>query len=654
MTRCLNDMGMIPLMVILLFGSVVTDLSASPLAEGVEIWVSPSSDGSDFHPGTPEQPMATLHGALRKVRELRRLSDPSIKGAVRIILKGGRYELSETVYLRPEDSGTADSPTVIVAAAGEQPVLSGGVAVSGWKKATGNIPGLPAASRGNVWVAPVPSVAGIPIVFRQLWVNGRKSVRASNLHDGTLERILSVDKRNEVIWVPEPKMTFADVDGLEFVIHQWWAIANLRVKSLEKSNGQTRLTFHQPESRIEFEHPWPAPFIDDEKKYNGNSAFYFANAIELLNEPGEWYADYGTGKLYYWPRAGEDLSDASVIVPRLETLVRFEGTVDSPVSHVEFHGVGFEHTTWLRPSEAGHVPLQAGMYLMDAYKLRQPGTPDKATLENQAWIGRQPSGISLASAASIRFERCGFRHMAATGLDFVRAVHHSSVEGCLFTDIGGTGIQAGFFGDAGFEAHLPYNPSDKREVCHQLDISNNLVTDCTNEDWGCVGIGIGYAHDINISHNEVSHVNYSGISVGWGWTKTISCLRNNRIHANHIHHFAKQMYDVGGIYTLSAQPGTEISNNSIHDLLKAPYAHIPEHYQYIYFDEGSSYIRAIDNWTENEKFFSNSPGPGNEWKNNGPLVSDEIRNAAGPEPEYRNWLEMNVGRNKNQAPAKRP
>lgn len=66
------------------------------------------------------------------------------------------------------------------------------------------------------------------------------------------------------------------------------------------------------------------------------------------------------------------------------------------------------------------------------------------------------------------------------------------------------------------------------------------------------------------------------------------------------------MYDVGGIYTLGAQPGMEISNNYIHDLLEAPYAHIPDHYQYIYLDEGSSYIQVKNNRTEKEKFFSNT------------------------------------------------
>jgi len=118
-------------------------------------------------------------------------------------------------------------------------------------------------------------------------------------------------------------------------------------------------------------------------------------------------------------------------------------------------------------------------------------------------------------------------------------------------------------------------------------------------------------------------------------------MKNNRVHANYIHHFAKMMYDVGGVYTLSAQPNTEISENRIEHLKKAPYAHIPEHYQYIYFDEGSSYIRAVNNWTEKDKFFSNTPGPGNEWINNGPQVDVAIKEKAGLEIEFKDLVESN-------------
>ncbi len=603
----------------------------------LDLWVSPS--GSDENPGTKEQPMATVAMALRKVRELRRLSDPSVGDGVHIILTDGTYTLTEPIIIRPEDSGTAMSPTFIEAAAEAKPVFSGGIPVKGWQKCNIKVPGLPKEALDNIWVADAPRIGGRLLEFRQLWVNNQKAIRTSDYNEGKLQRILSVDKQNQVLWIPKPNIgTIKDAGQLEFFIHQWWGIAILRVKSVEVIGDSARVSFLQPESRIEFEHPWPAPFIDVKKNQNGNSAFFFMNAIQLLDRPGEWYEDLSTGKIYYWPRQHEDLTKAQVMTPVFDNLVQVEGTLDLQVSYINFKKISFEHTSWLRPSIAGHVPLQAGMYLLDAYKLKAPGTPDKAGLENQAWIGRQPAGVTIKNANHINFERCNFIHMAATGLDLISGTSNDKVEGCIFNDIGGSGIQVGFFGDAAFEAHLPYDPSDKREVCQFEKIANNLITNCTNEDWGCVGISVGYAHDINIEHNEVCNLNYSGICIGWGWTKTINCMRNNRIYANHIHHFAKQMYDVGGIYTLSAQPHTEIYNNCIHDLEKAPYTHDLNHWQYIYFDEGTSGIWVHDNWAEKNKFFTNSNGPGTKWENNGPQVTEEIKNSAGLELKFKDLL----------------
>ncbi|MFO7658294.1 MAG: right-handed parallel beta-helix repeat-containing protein, partial [Bacteroidales bacterium] len=517
-----------------------------------KIWVSP--DGCDTNPGTEEKPVATILMAQRKAREMRRLNDPLVSNGITIILKGGTYHLTEPVIIRSEDAGTGTSPTTFKAAPGETPVLSGGIALLNWKMVEKPIQGLPSNARGKVWIAELPKPGGQAIMFRQMWVNGKKATRASTLNDGLLPRILSKDNAAQSFMIPSPKFNLENIEGLEFVIHQWWAIAMLRVKKIENIGDSSRITFHQPESRIEFEHPWPAPFIDSEKNLNGNSAYYFVNSIALLNHPGEWYADFTGGKVYYWPQDNEDMQQAKVVIPCLETIVKIEGEKDYPVSYINFNGIRFQHSTWLRPSREGHVPLQAGWSITDAYKLKIPGTPDKSGLENQAWIERQSAGITVENAHHLVFEQCSFTNMAATGLDFISGTHHNLVQGCIFKDIGGTAIQMGFFGSPSFEAHLPYNPSDERELCRFETISNNLITDCTNEDWGCVGISVGFAHDINISHNELSHLNYSGICIGWGWTKTITCMKNNMIHANYIHHFAKNMYDVGGIYTLSAQP----------------------------------------------------------------------------------------------------
>ncbi|GAB4018629.1 L-rhamnose mutarotase [Spirosoma koreense] len=608
-------------------------------AQQAEVWIAP--DGSDANAGTAEKPLASLQLALRKVRELRRLADPSLANGAHIYLKDGIYALSEPVFIRPEDSGTPTSPTVIEAAPGAKPILSGGIAITGWQKLKGTVAGLPKEAVGRVWVADAPTVGGRLLECRQLWVNGAKATRAKDTPYPLMNRILSWNKAEQTCWIPAPR--FGDLSkaaGMEMTIHQWWAIANLRVKRIEVQGDSAKLWFHQPESRIQSEHPWPAPWISKE---TGNSAFFLSNAIQFLNQPGEWFLDAKAGKMYYIPRSGETLATAQVIVPALETLVRITGTVDSPVANILVKSIAFQHTSWLRPSQQGHVPHQAGLYMLDAYKLKVPGTPDKKSLENQAWVGRPAAGVEVNFATHTGFEHCRFEHMAATGLDYHRGVRENVIQGNLFKDIGGTGIMAGVFADEATEIHRPYNPIDDRQVCSNLTISNNLITNVTNEDWGCVGIGAGYVRGIAIEHNEISEVSYSGISMGWGWTRTINAMRNNKVVANKIHHFAKHLYDAAAIYTLSAQPGSMIVENDIDSVYKAPYAHLPVHWFYLYTDEGSSYFTIRDNWTPSEKYLQNANGPNNVWEHNGPQVADSIRTKAGIQAPFRDLLNEKVG-----------
>jgi hypothetical protein len=602
------------------------------------IWVS--VNGNDANNGTKESPKLTIAAALRQARELRRLKDPSVQEGIYIMIEDGEYVLSEPIFVRPEDSGTIESPTIIANAPGAKPVISGGVSIVNWKKAV-NVPGLPAVSQGHVFVADLPQTSEGSLLFRQLWVNGIKAIRAreSNTDEG-MSRILDVDKRTQEIWIPLPKRGLPTNPGhMEMIIHQMWAIANLRIKSIRKEGNKAALSFYQPESRIEFEHPWPPPVIDKEHKMNGNSAFYLTNSIAFLDEPGEWYEDVKAGKLYYWPRKGEDMQTAKVIAPSLEKLVQIEGTIDRPAKNIYFMGLNFEYTTWLRPSLRGHVPLQAGMYLLDAYKLKPKGTPEKPGLENQAWVGRPAAAVEVSYVNHTGFKNCTFTHLASTGLDYVDGTHDDYVIGNLFTDIGGSGILVGTFSPEGFEAHLPYIPQDAREICFNESIANNLVYNVTNEDWGCVGIGAGYVKKISIRHNEIFDVSYTGISVGWGWTKILSIMSDNLVRANKIHHYARHMYDVAGIYTLSSQPNTLIDSNYVDNIYKVSYAHDPDHWFYLYTDEGSSYITLKNNWCPSEKFLKNANGPGNVWENNGPQVSDVVKSAAGLEKQYRYMLD---------------
>ena len=606
-----------------------------------------STTGSDLNDGSKNKPLATVAAALRKARELRRLNDPAIVNGIHIIVNEGAYKLEEPIIIKPEDSGTNENPTWIEAIPNETPIFSGGFQISNWKKATTKIAGLPSIAQGKVWVADVPLTAGRLSEFRQLWVNDKKTTRAKSMNGDLMDRILSWDKKEQTCWIPTAKITsLQNVNGVEMFIHQWWAIAILRIKKIEEHGDSTKLFFQQPESKIQSEHPWPAPWISKE---TGNSAFYLTNAIQFLDEVGEWYLDMANHKIYYWPQANENLLTAKVVAPFLETLVKVEGTIDNPVTNIFFNGISFQHTGWLRPSQQGHVPHQVGMYMTEAYKLKPAGTSDKKGLDNQAWIGRPTAAVEISFADKINFENCRFEHLASTGLDYNKAVHENTIKGNLFKDIGGTAILAGVYSDAATEIHLPYNPKNEREVCDKITISNNLITDATNEDWSCVGIGAGYTRNSIIEHNEIENVSYTGISMGWGWSPAENAMTNNKITGNKIHHYGKHNYDCAGIYTLSAQPNSFITENYIDSIYKAPYAHLPSHWFYIYTDEGSSYFTVKNNWTPSLKYLQNSSGPGNEWTNNGPDVNVTVKSNAGLQTSYQ-YLAKEKTANLNKFP----
>ena len=595
-----------------------------------EVWVSPTVDESSEANGDVNSPFASLNQALLFVRQLRAENTPEQLGEVHVILRGGTYRLSETLVIDGAVGGTVDSPTIIEAAEGETPVLSGGVPVGGWQTASA-VSGLPDVAQGKVWAASTPLVGGQAVKFRQMWVNGVKMRRASTFDDLSMPQIVSVDKDNKTFTIPRPKMDLANAKHLEFYIPQDWEVNIMRVKSINPIDQYKSTLTLESEGDIEFKRPWP--ILRAENGSHSNHRFYLANAIELLNRPQEWFCDVDNNTIYYWPRSGETQEAIDAVVPHLETLLRIDGTLDNLTSNIQFRGIVFEHTTWMRPSEQGHVALQSGQYLYDAW------SENTATANNVAWVGRPAAGVCVQNARNISFDGCRFRHMGSAALDFVGGTRNVTVNGCLFTDIAGNGICAGYFGDENFEVHQAYNPEDSRVTCDSIYITNNLIVEPGNEDWGCHGIGVGFASNVNVLHNEIVDAPYSAISVGWGWIHTENIMRDNHIDYNHINGFAVYLRDCGAIYTLSPQPNSTIHGNWIEkpgDSEICPLMWNMKTAQAdIYADEGTDYYTITDNWCSQGILFKNQNGDHNTWANNDANVSNDIRMEAGLQDDYK-------------------
>ncbi len=571
-------------------------------------------------------PDSSLQDAVRKARELRRLGNAD---SVVISMAAGNYRLYEPLVLRPEDSrlcfeGTPSSDGK------EGTVVSGAVQIKEWRR------------QGKLWVADVPDFNGRPLDFRHLWLNGRRAEKARSVADyEKMPRIRWVDKRKRILWVPasavKPLLTGAkdrqgnsivrdDSRYAEMTLHQMWEVSYLRIKAVRIEGDSAAVSFHDPEAKIQFERPWPSPMYNSEH----NSPFFLSNALPLLDTPGEWYYDIRNSRLYYMPRKGETLSTAVAEVPVLETLVRQVGTRETPVDGISFRNVDFAFTTWMRPSYKGHVPLQAGMYITEGYKLR-PGIKriNNHGLDNQDWLGRPGAAVELSYASRAVFDACRFVHLGGDGLDYVEGCHDGAVLNSKFEDIAMNALVCGSFSPEGLETHRPYRPLDPREVCSGLQVKNNEFSDVTHEEWGTCAIALGYVSRTNVEHNYIHDVSYTAISMGWGWNRDLGVMHDNRIHANLIERYAAHMYDCAGIYTLGNQPNTVIYGNVVRDIMHPSYVHDPKHYFYLYTDEGSSNILLKDNWTSEEKFLKNAYGPNNVWTNNGPSVSEDIVRQAG-------------------------
>jgi hypothetical protein len=232
-------------------------------------------------------------------------------------------------------------------------------------------------------------------------------------------------------------------------------------------------------------------------------------------------------------------------------------------------------------------------------------------LENQAWIERPVSAVSVKNAGHVDFKDCLFQHLGATALDYVDNISDCTVSACCFEDIGGTAIMGGSFAESPREVHRPY--TDLAERCQRLTIDKNLIHNISTEDWGAVAISLGYVRDCTVSNNWIDKMNYSGICVGWGWTAHDTGMRNNHIINNKVSDYARQLYDAGGIYTLSNQPGSSIVGNQISAPAVAPYATNDRGFR-IYLDAHTDGYTIDKNVTEDrlirrDEIGDNHPGP---------------------------------------------
>jgi len=514
---------------------------------GNDAWSGTKAEANEKRSDGPFATLTAARDAIRKLKEQGPLTRP-----VRVLLRGGRYELAEPLVLSPEDSGTKECPIIYAACPGEKPVLSGGKRITGWKPGEGGLKagGTPAV---RMWTAELPEAKDGKWSFRQLVVNGECRFRPRLPKEGFffVSSLAGVDFKVKYD-TPIQKFEFkpgdiranwTNLEDVEIVALHFWVDTHLPIESVDEAANTVTLA---RKSRRKL--------TDDYT--NKGARYYVDNVFEALQTPGEWYLNRQTGVLYYLPKPGEDMSKAEVIAPRTPSLLRLEGKPEAGqfVEHVEFHGLAFSDSAWeLGPKDAGDAQA----------------------------AGSVPGALYAKGARHCAVRQCRLEHLGSYGLELAQGCSDNQITGNEIARLAAGGIRI-----SGGDAAAP----------EKLRTGNNVVADNEIHHLGQIfhsGIGVLSQHSAGntIAHNHIHHLYYTGISVGWVWGYRPSVSRDNKIEFNHIHDIGQKLLsDMGGIYTLGVSPGTVVRNNLIHDVDSWGYGGWG-----IYTDEGSTGILIENN-----------------------------------------------------------
>lgn len=534
----------------LLIVLILTWTSNTPAQATVTFFISPT--GHDDNSGAEAAPFRTLERARDAVRDVNR----SMQDDVVVYLRGGRYELAETLVFDERDGGANGHHVIYQAYSSETPILSGGSVLTGWAPADDGL------FQTNVG----------PLRFRQLYVNGRRAVRARQPNALQFNRLLWWDESDRALVVKSEDVgIWHGLSHVEMIILKEWTQNNLRIHSIAVSGREGQIVPLEPDRSKAF---GGHQFLRQD-----NQSYYFENAPEFLDEEGEWYLNPINGDLFYKPREREDMTTAVVVAPRLERLIQVEGTLDNPVQRLHLMGLVLEHSTWSSPDKEGFATGQADLEQANLHEMGENSSRN-----------RIPAAIHIQNTRHVRIERNVVRHTGGAAVTLYAGTNQTEIIGNLIADIGAGGIAV--------DLSLQSNPGDQRKLCTDDVIANNYIAHIGRDYHSSVGIFAGYTQGIRIEHNELTDHPFTGISVGWGWRDTDTALRNNTIRGNRIHHVVNLVADGAGVYTLSKQPGTIVAENYIHDIARSPWAG-SNLIAALYLDEGSSAITVKNNVIEN-------------------------------------------------------
>jgi hypothetical protein len=428
-----------------------------------------AANGNDSNSGQLDSPVVSLKRAVELARAV--TNEPKT-----IWLRSGTHYLSETLVLKPADSGSPNAPLVIRNFQNEQPSVSGGQKLSlNWKP-----------YRDGILKASVP--AGLEI--DQLFVNSSRQNMARHPNFDPNARYFNGFAADAIS--PERVKGWANPKGAFFHVmhHAHWGDFHYLIQS-KSDDGKLKMEGGWQNNR-------PSPMHQEHR--------FVENVFEELDTPGEWFHDENSSTLHYFPATGVEMTNALVEVVRLRHLVELRGSESDPIHDIQIDGIRFRHTA---------------RTFMDN---REP-------LLRSDWTTYRGGAIVIEGGEDISLTNLLLDEVGGNGIFVNMYNRRVEIKGCRIENAGASSIA--FIGDPSAVRSPLFQYGQKADY-QDVDTrrgpkGSNFPAECLVENCLLVrngrfekqtaGVNISMSMKISLRHNSIYDVPRAGINIcdgTWG------------------------------------------------------------------------------------------------------------------------------------------